>query len=99
MEEPFSRRQTIITRILEEIRDCKCLIADLTDLNPNVLFELGYAIAHRKRVWLLLDVSIERAKLEFTRFQLLTTVGYQGAGNSQKIVEEFFREQPFLDGT
>jgi hypothetical protein len=95
----FPGGRPIITRILEEIRGCNCLIADLTDLNPNVLFEVGYAIAHRKRIWLLLDVSIERAKLEFNRFQLFTTVGYQGAGNSQKIVEEFFRAQPFLDGT
>jgi nucleoside 2-deoxyribosyltransferase len=71
--------------ILEEIRDCNCFIADVTELNPNVLFELGYAIAHRKRVWLLLDVSIERAKLEFGRFQIFSTVGYNGAANSEKI--------------
>jgi hypothetical protein len=95
----FPGGRPIITRILEEIRDCKCLIADLTELNPNVLFELGYAIAHRKRVWLLLDVAIERAKLDFNRFQLFTTVGYQGAGNSQRLVEGFFQDQPFMDDT
>jgi hypothetical protein len=32
-------------------------------LNPNVLFELGYALAHRKRIWILLDTEIEKAKM------------------------------------
>ncbi len=89
----------IITRVLEEIRNCDCFIADLTDLNPNVLFELGYAIAHRKRVWLLLDVSMERTKLEFGRFQIFSTVGYNGGANSEDIVKGFFQDQPYLDGT
>lgn len=89
----------IISRIFEEIRDCKCFIADLTGLNPNVLFELGYAVAHRKRIWLLLDVAIEKAKLEFDRFQLFTTVGYQGASNSEKIVKGFFADHPYADDT
>lgn len=95
----FAGGRPIITRISEEIRDCQCFIADLTGLNPNVLFELGYAIAHRKRIWLLLDTAIERAKLDFDRFQLFTTIAYQGASNSEKIVEGFFADQPFGDTT
>src|SRR5881394_3985009 len=95
----FPGGRPIITRILQEIRDCNCFIADLTELNPNVLFELGYAIAHRKRVWLIVDISNERAKLDFSRFQLFSTIGYNGAVNSEKIVEGFFRDQPYLDGT
>lgn len=71
----------------------------MTGLNPNVLFELAYAVAHRKRIWLLLDVAIEKAKLEFDRFQLFTTVGYQGASNSEKIVKGFFADQPYADDT
>ncbi|HEY6341956.1 MAG TPA: hypothetical protein VIY49_10725 [Bryobacteraceae bacterium] len=89
----------IITRITEKIQGCQCFVADLTGLNPNVLFELGYAVAHRKRVWLLLDAALERAKLDFDRFQLFTTIAYQGASNSQKIVEGFFADQPYVDGT
>jgi hypothetical protein len=95
----FAGGRPIISRIFEEIRDCKCFIADLTGLNPNVLFELGYAVAHRKRIWLLLDAALEMAKLEFDRFQLFTTVGYQGASNSEKIVEGLFADQPFADST
>jgi len=95
----FPGGRPIISRILEEIRECKCFIADLTELNPNVLFELGYAIAHRKRIWLLLDTSIDRAKLDFNRLQLFTTIGYNGASNSHRIVEGFFKDRPYLDGT
>lgn len=95
----FAGGRPIINRIFEEIRDCKCFIADLTGLNPNVLFELGYAVAHRKRVWLLLDTAVEKAKLDLDRFQLFATVGYQGSSNSDKIVEGFFQDQPYADGT
>jgi hypothetical protein len=95
----FPNGRPIISRIFEEIRSCQCFIADLTGLNPNVLFELGYAVAHRKRIWLLLDAALERAKLEFDRFQLFTTIGYQGESSSAKIVEGFFVDQPFADHT
>ena len=36
---------------------------------------------------------------EFDRFQLFTTIGYQGASNSREIVEGFFADQPFADNT
>jgi len=95
----FPGGRPIISRIFEEIRACKCFVADLTGLNPNVLFELGYAVAHRKRVWILLDTAIEKSKLDFDRLQLFTTVGYQGSSNSEKIVRGFFEDQPFADET
>jgi len=87
--------RVVIETICEEIRSRDLFIADVTALNPNVLFELGYAIAHRKRVWLLLDPNIERAKLDFERFQLLTTIGYCPYSNSREIAEGFYREQPY----
>lgn len=51
----------VIGTICDEIKRCEVFIADITGLNPNVLFELGYAIAQKKRVWLLLNSHIERA--------------------------------------
>jgi nucleoside 2-deoxyribosyltransferase len=52
----------IISAICEEVRKCQLFVADVTGLNPNVLFELGYAISLNKRIWLLFDTNIERAK-------------------------------------
>jgi hypothetical protein len=87
--------QYIIGTICEVIRAADIFIADITGLNPNVLFELGYAMAHRKRLWLLMDPDIERAKQEFEKFQLLTTIGYTPYSNSQDIVDAFYREEPY----
>jgi hypothetical protein len=85
----------VISAVCEEIKARNLFVADVTDLNPNVLFELGYAIAHRKRIWLLLDPNIERAKLKFERFQLLTTTGYCQFSNSLDVVNGFYREAPY----
>lgn len=87
--------RVIVNVVCDEIRDRDVFIADVTGLNPNVLFELGYAIALRKRIWLLLDPSIERAKLAFERFQLLTTVGYTPYSSSVDITEGFFKDEPY----
>jgi hypothetical protein len=87
--------RVIISVICDEIRKRDLFIADVTGLNPNVLFELGYAVALRKRIWLLLDPSIERAKVDFERFQLLTTIGYQPYSNSQAIENGFYKDEPY----
>jgi hypothetical protein len=87
--------RVVISAICDEIKNCQIFIADVTGLNPNVLFELGYAIAHRRRIWLLLNPRIERAKVDFDRFQLLTTVGYASYANSDDIVGQFYREEPY----
>ena len=87
----------IIGTICEAIQDRDLFIADVTSLNPNVLFELGFAIARRKAIWLLLNPNLEKAKAEFDRFALLTTIGYRVYSNSDDIVNGFYSERPFLN--
>lgn len=87
--------RVIIGAICEEIRNRDLFIADVTGLNPNVLFELGYAVAHKKRIRLVLDPNIGRAKLDFERFQLLTTIGYVPFSNSLDIVNGFYKDEPY----
>jgi hypothetical protein len=55
----------VIDVIFDHIRSADFFIADLTGINPNVLFELGFAIARNKRIWLLIDNSITRAREDF----------------------------------
>ncbi len=74
--------KVIIDVICRGIDDADLFIADLTGGNPNVLFELGYAIGKRKRVWLLLDTSIEESKTLFDQLRILTTVGYSPYSNA-----------------
>jgi hypothetical protein len=87
--------RVVIEAICNEIRRCQLFMADVTGLNPNVLFELGYAIALNKRIWLLFDPNIERARQDFNSFQLLTTIGYAPFSNSHDIVNAFYKNAPY----
>jgi nucleoside 2-deoxyribosyltransferase len=87
--------RVVVTAICDEIKTRHVFIADVTGLNPNVMFELGYAIGRKKRIWLLLNRDIEHAKKEFDRFQLLTTIGYQTYSNSSDITGKFYRDEPY----
>ena len=44
----INRSTNITDDIVDSIRNCHIAIADVTDNNPNVMFELGYAIAQDK---------------------------------------------------
>ena len=66
----------VITEICRKIDQCELFCADVTGINPNVMFELGYAIARGKRIWLILDPSLVESARAFRQLQVLTTVGY-----------------------
>ncbi len=51
----------IIDTICKHIRESDFLCADLTTTNPNVMFELGYAIGIDKRIWQVNDNSISES--------------------------------------
>jgi len=87
----------IMVEICKAIERCDIFICDLTTLNHNVLFELGYAIAKKKRIWILLDPSIKNSKLDYEKFKLLTTVGYTPYSNSQEIEANFYKDKPWDD--
>jgi len=87
----------IIDRICHEIDAAALFCADLTELNHNVMFELGYAIARGKRIWLTIDDTIGTTKSDFQKLQILTTVGYQAYQNSHQLVDAFFSDQPWSD--
>ena len=91
----------LISTICDEIDKRDIFIADITQLNPNVLFELGYAIARNRRIWLMLDDGIESSHPEVRGFQLLSTIGYRTYNNQYEIVTAFHNDQPYttLDHT
>jgi hypothetical protein len=88
--------KTIITEICKSIDESDLFLADLTYLNPNVLFELGYAIAKNKRICIFLDPNIEKTQNDFKRFNL-TTLGYIPYSNSETLVNKFFENKPYDD--
>lgn len=86
--------QSVIGVICEEINKADIFLCDLTYLNSNVLFELGYAIAKNKRIVVFLDPSIEKAKFDYERFNL-STLGYLSYNNEKSMIEQFFKVKPY----
>ena len=87
----------IIRQICDAIDKSDLFICDMTILNPNVLFELGYAIAKKKRIWITLDSSYPSAVANYKQVKMLTIVGYAEYHNASEILNKFLTEQPFLD--
>ena len=89
--------KVIIKEVCAAIDACNLFVCDLTSLSPNVLFELGYAIARNKRIWLTLDPSFEESRLNFDKLYLFSGIGYAPYQNRNHLVNLFFQECPFED--
>jgi len=89
----------IIHEICDAIDDSDFFCADVTTINANVMFELGFAIARDKRIWLIRDDSFVDSKTEFEQLRLLTTVGYRPYTNAEQIIKGFFADSPHLTPT
>ena len=88
--------KNILAEVTNRINLAKLFICDLTYINSNVLFELGYAIAKRKKIWITLDTSQNFSEETYKKIKILTTTGYANYHNSLELCESFIREQPFL---
>jgi hypothetical protein len=86
----------IIDEICSAIDEADFFCADVTGINPNVMFELGYAIATDKRIWLIRDDSYIDTRKEFDQLRVLTTVGFSPYKNSEQIIKAFFADKPHL---
>jgi len=87
----------VIDTICRYIDAASVFCADLTGANPNVMFELGYAVARKKRILLFLDTSLKHAKKLFGQLRILTTVGYVQYCNANDIVQGLYHERPWED--
>lgn len=87
----------IIKEVCNAIDESQVFICDLTRLSPNVLFELGYAIARNKRIWITLDTSFEESKINFERLSILKGIGYVEYQNRDHLVSKFFQDRPHKD--
>jgi hypothetical protein len=87
----------IIGEVLRAIDGASTVVAEITDLNSNVLFEIGYALASDKHVVLCLDTSDARARNNWKEFGLLTSIGYTPyEASSETLIDEFLRSRPDL---
>jgi hypothetical protein len=89
--------KVVIQEICGAIEEADVFCADLTGMNPNVMFELGYAIAINRRIWLVLDTTFTSSKDHFEQLRILTTVGYSKYCNSKDLVAGFLKDEPYKD--
>ena len=77
----------IVASILSEIDQGDVLLADITRLNFNVIFEIGYAIGRRKRVILVQNKAITTSAEAIREVGIFDTLGYKTYGTSWELAD------------
>ena len=79
--------QLIVCEICKTIRSSHTVIADITTLNFNLLFEIGLAVSLGVPIILIKDTSYAIDSEHFKRLGLLETIGYVDFQNSQDLLQ------------
>ncbi|MHB0922164.1 MAG: hypothetical protein B7X31_00010 [Thiomonas sp. 13-66-29] len=66
----------LISPILEGIDSSKFVVADITYLNPNVVYEIGFSIGRSRRCFLIRHAHIEGDKRVAREVGIFDTLGY-----------------------
>lgn len=75
----------ISEKVLEGIDSCDVMLADISVLNFNVTYEIGYAIGKRKRVLLTKNRSIRESNPTIREVGIFDTLGYKEYQNSNEL--------------
>ncbi|KQT36707.1 P-loop ATPase, Sll1717 family [Methylophilus sp. Leaf414] len=86
----------LISPIIEGIGDSSFIVADITYLNPNVVYEIGFAIARRKRAFLIRHQPTEGDKSLVKEVGIFDTLGYLAYRDESDLVD---RLTSFIDPT
>lgn len=88
----------MINQVLGAIDASTVVMAEVGSLNSNVLFEVGFALARDKHIWLLLDETDGQASAAWRDFGLFSNVGRIDYGsNSETLTHKFFQARPDLN--
>jgi len=77
----------ISQQVLEGIDTCAFLIADISVLNFNVTYEIGYAIGRGKPILLTKNRSINESSPKIREVGIFDTLGYKEYQNSTELSE------------
>lgn len=83
----------IFCEICYAIRSSKVVVADITELNFNVLFEVGYAYGTGTPVWPLIEKNRKEAIDQYARFKTIADIGYSEFSNSKDILTKIYRRR------
>ncbi len=84
----------IRNNVLNAIDTCEVLIADISVLNFNVTFEIGYAIGKGKKICLVKNASIEEQETEIREIGIFDTIGYHKYSNSEELYKFLIAVDP-----
>tara|TARA_R110000824_G_scaffold129584_4_gene291061 strand:- start:3022 stop:5343 length:2322 start_codon:yes stop_codon:yes gene_type:complete len=77
----------ISQEVLEEIDSCGFLLADISLLNFNVTYEIGYAIGKGKRILLTKNKTIKELSPSIREVGIFDTLGYKEYQNSYELID------------
>lgn len=87
----------LISTICKSIDSSSAVVAEISSMNSNVLFEAGYALGRNKELWLALDTTDSEASKLWRDVGLFETVGRLNyEANSDDIVNSVIRKRPDL---
>jgi hypothetical protein len=75
----------VVSPILEKIDDSPFVIAEITYLNPNVVYEVGFAIGRCKRAFLIRHRGTNGDKDIAKAVGIFDTLGYHEYGNGEDL--------------
>lgn len=94
-DNPVSGRR-LISAITGQIDRSHVFACDLTYPNPNVNFELGFAIARFKRIFASLSPTINEVERNYKRiYSSLLNIGYSEYVNHEELVEALLMARPW----
>lgn len=77
----------IATEVIDAIDNCNIFIADISSLNFNVTYEIGYAIGKQKRLMLVKNSSIIETEPLIREVGIFDTIGYSSYENAKQLAE------------
>ncbi len=77
----------IIEEVLTSIDDADILVADISRLNFNVTYEIGYAIGKKKRILLIKNKAIRQEGTRIDDIGIFDTIGYREYSSSTELID------------
>lgn len=94
-QETFPAGRILIDSITEKIDAADAVVAEISSMNPNVLFEAGYALARNKHLYLAIDETLAAATRLWNEVGLFATTGRIGYhGNGDALAKELLETPP-----
>lgn len=86
--------QIIFCEVCKGMRFAKTVVADVTTLNFNIMFEIGFAVGLGAPIVPIRDASYVKDKREFEELGVLDTLGYVDFTNADSLVTQLAERLP-----